>query len=182
MVAPEIPLKELPDVDIEDNEEVVAEHSRLKDQKRDLDALKGAYWETASIFALDDLTPRERDELRELRKFVKAVLIDQKSAKIWRKRALDIRANMKTRLEKLLRVSDPPSKSAVNKCFTILLKDNKVNILTQLIKQNEDREDDIKTRRYEFTDQRKKKAKKLRKRVRFADRTPKQQRLTKAEP
>ena len=175
-----ISLKTLPVIDIEDDQQIMQEHERLKDQKRDLDVVKGVYWEVASIYALDDLTAREQDELRELRKFVKAVLIDQGPGKFWRKRAQDIRSNMKTRLEKLLRENAAPVKSDVQKCLSILLKESRIAILDQLLKQNEDRGDDLRARRFDLKEQRKNLSKKE-KRVRSAERKPRQQKVTKAQ-
>ena len=175
-----IALKALPDIDVEDNSQVAEEHDRLKDQKRDLDNVKDLYWQVASIYALDDLSSKEKDELREVRKYVNAVLVDQKPATVWRRRAQDVKSNMKRRYEKLLFENDPATKSAIKKCFTILLKENKIAILNQLLAQNEDRADELKARRFEFKEQRKNRSWD-RKKVRFAERQPKQQKITKAQ-
>ena len=178
-----IALKTLPDIDIEDDNQVAEEHERLKDQKTDLDNIKNLYWRVASIYALDDLSSKEKDELREVRRYVNAVLIDQKSAKVWRRRAQDVKCNMKRRYEKLLFENEPATKSAIKKCFTILLKDNKIAILNQLLTQNEKRADELKARRFELAEERKKASNRSRdrKKVRFAEQRPKQQRITKAQ-
>ena len=178
-----IALKTLPDIDIEDDNQVAEEHERLKDQKTDLDNVKNLYWRVASIYALDDLSSKEKDELQEVRKYVNAVLIDQKSAKVWRRRAQDVKCNMKRRYEKLLFENEPATKSAIKKCFIILLKDNKIAILNQLLTQNGKRADELKARRFELAEERKKASNRSRdrKKVRFAEQRPKQQKITKAQ-
>ena len=157
------------DIDHEDEQQVRAEHERLKEQQKDLQSIESTTLAIASIRALGPLTAVEAKEEHEFRKFVGIVLDAKKSGKDRRARMTNIRANFIGRSKREYNV---PEDEKVREEYVNLLGERRAEMLVELKEPLDDLVLEFRTKRTTMTAKRhnttanKRKYKKL---VKFAD-------------
>ena len=103
----------------EEGKEIIVQHEIAKERKRDLEAIKEVFWHVAKLLCFRDreLSDRtmntETSELKEIGKFLALVLDQEKPGKMRRKRFLDIRGNVRRRIDKAAEHCQEPTDVAI---------------------------------------------------------------------